>query len=328
MVNPEYVGVSREDLDQGMVETFERYVAKAETALVENRFGVRYGFTDPDLEIQAIKSDSKAASCLRFNSQWFKETDNCATLASKLAVDLREQGFKVKRKVVMLGGWYDQNYVEAYDPKIGQLVQLDVTPRYQKIGQFHPDGTDARIIEDAGERSTVAILPIALDFIATTKVGNSFTDVNLAGGYYTRSPNYRFVLQATESNDGQSIASAELCYQIKDPVRLAEVTSTLTPETWLQHPKECLEGLVTSGIASVDVLTPGQPSTNLFSLFLGLSQEQEGAHTLEYLEDVKRREGCRNAAVALEQNLDVLANIVFHLGPTLKTDMGGVIHLG
>jgi hypothetical protein len=328
MVNPEYVGVSREDLDQGMVRIFEDHVGRYQRLLDTGKYGLRSGFIDPRLKISAVRT---LPTVLTYKSPGLKDSITCAETASNLARDLLAEGFSVSRRVINIDYGYDQNFVRAFDPALRRRIQLDASPSVQKAGEIYAEGKPRRILGENEEGKVITMSQVG-NLLQEKKAGDTFFYLYVFGGYFTQRmrtgsysdfPSYMLALNSRETtkvDEGERTYSTALRLDVFDVKKLIQIASSLKPEEWLGNPREALDLLVREdvmGALTLDVGTSLDPRKAQEHTQRNLSTD----HTLGYMDKLKRRKA--ETAPTLDyiaDNLDVLANIVFRLTPRLLTE--------
>ena len=343
MVNPQYVGVSREELDPKIVETFERYVDKAETALVEGRFGIRYALTDKKLDVliaeprlpdltEALFGNTAVEDlaaqiqfpALRFVSSRMYDIETCATIAQDLAEELQEQDYNADRAMSLIGGGSYQNYVVVQDPKQGSQIQLDATPWFYKAGNVHEIG---RICErkKRQRRGHTDLIPMDSVLLSLRSQENGFfTDGYISTRFQAgRIPYYSVSLSNRESGDQDGreyYYTTGVSFHVMNAHRLQEININTRADNLLQNPRQYLNLLTQERVVVV----------NVFDFRRTYSyQEMAGSgdrflmrdNSLRAIDRLKeQRPETRPSITSIEADLDVVANILFRLTPVMVTD--------
>ncbi|MBI2136161.1 hypothetical protein HYU06_03755 [Candidatus Woesearchaeota archaeon] len=326
-------------VDRRIEEIFKSYAKKFEP-LENGIFGYFNGLTDPMLKVRAVNLiDGK----LFLSSPQIAKGYNCTRCALEMADELRKLGLQAKPKYVMSREGYQQSYVLVFDPETEQWVQMDATPWFKKIGTLHEETGDLKTAPNI-DLSCLTIGNNDGQFVATRVLEDgSFLDAYIAGGYSSTTshvellkekipseritpddfstPYYSFVLFVRQgySSTEKLTSFAGIYFDILDSTKIAQVKSQLKENEWLANPRECLEKLIEAGAAKVRVERYLDDLINKWRESVGIKCELSGETSFDYLNNDTRYGTTKEVRDWLLANLPVLANVVFNVGPELRT---------
>ncbi|MFH1850632.1 MAG: hypothetical protein ABH879_10735 [archaeon] len=301
-------------------QKFDKYVALA---------AGNFGFRDALLEEMEISTPDVFSGSLIIRNGQIGQMWDCESTRYRLGKELEGSGFEVRYPYTQSNGTY-HHFLEILDTDDDKWIQFDPSPWFQTINPGHPVSGYGVSDEDY---SYVEMWRSIGPILSLHRSGPNFVQTFICGGY--ESPASRGPVETPDrqyevklygmrrlSLFDETQIGAQIAVNVLDSGEIQGQRAGMETMSWVCSPYQALGNLRERKQVELEVVayTGNGHDREFVKLFEGDSVASLDAMVEAFPEagDVVRN---------LRHNMGVLANVVFHLSPEIRTEGGQTVNV-